>query len=133
MKTNTAVPNDKGFRFPPEGISHVVRLSFRFSLSFRDSEELLAQRGIVITSETVRQWCVKCGQTSANELRRHRPRWGDTWHRDEVYLKMMGKFAKSSNKVPFFLISSSCFRWSDKGWFTQTPWYILTMKQAQWP
>jgi len=72
MKTNTTAPNYKGFRFPPEIISHAVWLSFRFSLSFRDVEELLAQRGIVVTYETVQQWCLKFGQTSANELRHRR-------------------------------------------------------------
>jgi len=91
MKTNTTAPNYKGFRFPPEIISHTVWLYFRFSLSFRDVEELLAQRGIVITSETIRPWCLKFGQTYANELRRRRPRCGDKWHRDEVYLKINGK------------------------------------------
>src|SRR2546425_2827139 len=82
MKTNTTAPNYKGFRFPPEIISHAVWLYFRFSLSFRDVEELLAQRGIVVTYETVRQWCLKFGQTYANELRRRRPRCGDIWHQD---------------------------------------------------
>src|SRR6202043_3612650 len=91
MKTNTLVPNYKGFRFPPEIISHAVWLYFRFSLSFRDVEELMAQRGIVVTYETVRQWCFKFGQTYANELRRRRPRCGDKWHLDEVYLKINGK------------------------------------------
>jgi putative transposase len=57
MKTNTAALDYKGFRFPPEIISHAVWLYFRFSLSFRDVEELLAQRGIVATYETVRE-CV---------------------------------------------------------------------------
>jgi hypothetical protein len=55
MKTNTSAPNYKGFRFPAEIISHAVWLYFRFSLSFRDIEELLAQRGIVVTYESVRQ------------------------------------------------------------------------------
>ena len=91
MKTNTTAPNYKGFRFPPEIISHAVWLYFRFSLSFRDVEELLAQRGMVVTSETIRQWCLKCGQTYANELRRRRSRCGDKWHMDEVYLKINGK------------------------------------------
>ena len=59
MKTNTLTPNYKGFRFPPEIISHAVWLYFRFSLSFRDVEELLAQRGIAVTYETVRQWCLR--------------------------------------------------------------------------
>src|SRR5260370_32528787 len=91
MKTNTPAPSYKGFRFPPKIISHAVWLYFRFSLSFRDVEELLAQRGIVVTYETVRQWCLQFGQMYANELRRRRPRCGDTWHMDEVYLKINGK------------------------------------------
>src|SRR5436190_10462176 len=91
MKTNTTAPNYKGYRFPPEIISHAVWLYFRFSLSFRDVEELLAQRGIVITYETVRQWCLKFGQTYANEVRRRRPRCGDTWHLDEVFLTIRGE------------------------------------------
>jgi hypothetical protein len=93
MKTNTPAPDYKGFRFPSEIISHAVWLYFRFSLSFRDVEELLAQRGIVVTYETVRQWCLKFGQTYANELRRRRPRCGDTWHMDEVYREHQWKNA----------------------------------------
>ena len=89
MKTNTTASNSKGF--PSEMISHAVWLSFRFSLSFRDVEELLAQRGIVVTSETVRQWCLTCGQSSANEWRRPRPRCGDTWYLDEVFLTIGGR------------------------------------------
>ncbi len=66
-------------------------LYFRFSLSFRDVEELLAQRGIVVTYETVRQWCLKFGQLYANELRRRRPRCGDKWYLDEMVLTIQGK------------------------------------------
>ncbi len=91
MKTNPLAPDDKGYRFPPEIISHAVWLYFRFSLSFRDVEELMAQRGVVVTYETVRQWCLKFGQTYANELRRRRPRCGDLWHMDEVVLTIRGK------------------------------------------
>ncbi len=91
MKTNTAAPDDKGYRFPPEIISHAVWLYFRFSLSFRDVEELLAQRGIIVNYETVRQWCLKFGQTDANELRHRRPQCGDKWHLDEVFLTINGK------------------------------------------
>lgn len=91
MKTNTTSPNYKGFRFPSEIIIHAVWLYFRFSLSYRDVEELLAQRGIVVTYETVRQWCLKFGQTYANELRRRRSRCGDKWHMDEVVLSIQGK------------------------------------------
>ncbi len=91
MKTNPTAPNYKGFRFPSEIISHAVWLYFRFSLSFRDVEELLAQRGIVVTYETVRQWCLKFGQSYANELRRRRPRCGDKWYMDEMVLTIRGK------------------------------------------
>ncbi|GHO71870.1 IS6 family transposase [Ktedonobacter sp. SOSP1-52] len=91
MKTNTTPPNYKGFRFPPEIVSHAVWLFFRFSLSFRDVEELLAQRGVVVSYETVRQWCLKFGQMYANELRRRRPHCGDTWHLDEVFLTIRGE------------------------------------------
>jgi len=91
MKTNSIAPDYKGFRFPPEIISHAVWLYFRFSLSFRDVEELLAQRGIIVSYETVRQWGLKFGQTYANELRRRRPRCGDKWHLDEVFLTIRGE------------------------------------------
>ncbi len=91
MKTTTAASQYKGYRFPTEIISHCVWLYFRFSLSFRDVEELMAQRGVVVTYETVRQWCLKFGQTDANELRKRRPRCGDKWHMDEVVLPMRGK------------------------------------------
>ncbi len=91
MKTHESAPDYKGYRFPPEIIGHAVWLYFRFSLSFRDVEELLAQRGIVVTYETVRQWCLKFGQTSANKLRHRRPRCGDKWHMDEVFLTIGGK------------------------------------------
>ncbi|GHO97585.1 hypothetical protein KSF_076330 [Reticulibacter mediterranei] len=91
MKIRTIAPDYKGHRFPPEIISHAVWLYFRFSLSIRSVEELLAQRGIVVTYETVRQWCLKFGQTYANELRRRRPRCSDTWHLDEVFLTISGR------------------------------------------
>jgi putative transposase len=91
MKTNATALDYKGFRFPPEISSHAVWLYFRFSLSFRDVEELLTQRGIVVTSETIRRWTLKFGQTYANELRRRRPRCGDTWPMDEVVLTIRGK------------------------------------------
>jgi putative transposase len=81
----------KGFRFPHEIIAHAVWLYHRFALSFRDVEELLFARGIVVTYETIRQWCRKFGQTFANALRRRRARPGDKWHLDEVFLKIGGQ------------------------------------------
>lgn len=78
-------------RFPGEIISYCVWLYYRFSLSYRDIEELMAQRGVRVSYETIRQWCLKFGQTMAAELRRRRPRPGDKWHLDEVYLKINGR------------------------------------------
>jgi len=63
----------RGFRYPAEIISHVVWLYFRFSLSFRNIEELMASRGIFVTYETIRQWTLKFGQTYANMLRGANP------------------------------------------------------------
>ena len=59
MTTDPTAPSYKGFRFPQEIIAHAVWLYFRFNLSFRDVEDLLAERGVVVTYETVRQWCLK--------------------------------------------------------------------------
>jgi putative transposase len=81
----------KGFRFPVEIISHGVWLYHRFPLSFREVEEMMLERGIVVSHETIRAWCVKFGQIYANGLRRRRPRPGDKWHLDEVYIKINGK------------------------------------------
>jgi putative transposase len=72
-------------------ISHCVWLYYRFPLSFRDVEEMMVQRGIAVSHETVRQWCATFGQTYANALRRRRARPGDTWHRDEVFLTTNGQ------------------------------------------
>jgi putative transposase len=83
-------PDYRGYRFPPEIIAHAVWRYFRFALSYRDVEELLAERGVILTYETVRQWCRKFGQAYANDPRRRRPRPGDTWHLDEVFLQING-------------------------------------------
>jgi putative transposase len=77
-------------RFPAEIISHAVWLYHVFSLSLRDVELLLAERGIVVSYESVRQWCKKFGQTFAGRLRRRRPRSGDKWHMDEVFIRIGG-------------------------------------------
>ena len=90
MQTATNAPSYKGFRFPAEIMSHAVWLYYRFSLSYRDVEELLAERGITVSDETVRRWCRQVGQGYADGLRRRRPRPGDKWHLDEVQLKLNG-------------------------------------------
>jgi putative transposase len=74
-----------------EIISHGVWLYYRFPLSFREVEEMMLERGIVVSHETIRQWCAKFGQTYANALRRRRARPGDKWHLDEVFIKIGGK------------------------------------------
>jgi putative transposase len=79
-----------GYRFPPEIISHAVWLYFRFPLSLRMVEEMLAARGIVVSHETVRQWALKFGQTFANAICRRLPRAGDKWHLDEVVITIAG-------------------------------------------
>jgi len=91
MATPLAPPCYKRHRFPAEIIGHCVWLYFRFRLSYRDVEELMAERGVIVTHETIRQWCRKFGQTYANGLRRRRPKPGDKWHLDEVFLKINGK------------------------------------------
>ena len=77
-------------RFPAEIISHAVWLYHVFSLSLRDVELLLAERGVVVSYETVRRWNEKFGQSFANRLRRRRPRPGDKWHMDEVFIRIQG-------------------------------------------
>jgi putative transposase len=81
----------KRHRFPAEIISHCVWLYCRFCLSYRDVEELRAARGILLTYEAVRYWCRKFGQAYANQLRHRRPRPGDKWHLDEVFLTINGQ------------------------------------------
>ena len=80
-----------GYRFPPDIISHAVWLYHRFCLSFRDVEDLLAQRGVTVTYETIRQWCQRFGPVYARRLRRRRGRRGDTWHLDEVFVTTQGR------------------------------------------
>src|SRR6266404_1341063 len=80
-----------GHRCPAEIISYAVWLYFRFPLSLRMVEEMLAARGISVTHETIRQWGLKFGQEFANRIRRRAPRRGDKWHLDEVVVSIAGK------------------------------------------
>jgi putative transposase len=84
-------PSYHGYRFPPEIISHAVWLYHRFCLSFRDAEDLLAQRGVTVTYETIRQWCRTFGPAYARTLRRHRGQMGDTWYLDELFVTIQGR------------------------------------------
>ena len=87
----TSVSRYHRHRFPADIVSHCVWLYFRFPLSFRDVEEMLAMGGVTLSCETVREWCLKFGQTYANRLRHKSLRPGDRWHLDEVFLKINGR------------------------------------------
>src|SRR5271154_475577 len=78
-------------RFPPEVISYAVWLYFRFPLSLRMVEEMLAARGIRVTYETVRQWEKKFGKAFSDQIRQHAPARGDKWHLDEVVVSIAGE------------------------------------------
>ncbi|MFE1986055.1 IS6 family transposase [Streptomyces mirabilis] len=87
----SASPSYRGHCYPVDVISHCVWLYHRFPLSFREVEELLLQRGVIVSYETIRRWCAKFGQAYANGLRHRRPRPGDKWHLDEVFIKINGE------------------------------------------
>src|SRR6202050_4928078 len=80
-----------GYRFPPEIIQQAIWLYLRFTSSFRDVEDLLAERGIAISYETIRRWVNDFGPMIAADLRKRRPKPDTTWHLDEVYLKIAGR------------------------------------------
>ena len=82
----------KGHRYPAEIIAHRVWLYHRFPLSFRDVEELMLVRGVIVSYETIRQWGAKFGPEYACRLRRRQPRRGDKWHLDEVFLTINGRW-----------------------------------------
>ena len=89
MKNHT--PSYRGYRFPPEIISHAVWLYHRFCLSFRDVEDLLAERGVIVSCEAIRLWCLKFGPAYARALKRRQGRLGDTWHLDELFVTIRGQ------------------------------------------
>src|SRR3954468_24416627 len=88
--TTSPDPLYAGYRYPAELIGYAVWLYFRFPLSLRMVEEMLAARGISVTYETIRQWDLKFGREFANRLRRRAPRRGDKWHLDDVVITIAG-------------------------------------------
>jgi putative transposase len=88
---NSETPSYHGYRFPPEIISHAVWLYHRFCLSFRDVEDFLAERGIIVSYESIRQWCRKFGPEYARALKRRQGCLGDTWHLDELFVNIQGQ------------------------------------------
>ena len=81
----------KRHRYPPQVISHAIWLYHRFTLSFRDIEEILASRGVVVSYESIRQWCLKFTPSYARSLRKKQGTLGDQWFLDEVFIKINGK------------------------------------------
>jgi len=91
MMTTPSPNSYAGYRFPAAVISHAVWLYFRFPLSLRMVEEMLAARGIIVSHETVRQWGLNFGQSFANRIRRRLQAPGDKWHLDEVVISIAGR------------------------------------------
>jgi putative transposase len=118
-----------------------VWLYFRFCLSFRDVEELLLERGVVVTYEAIRKWCRKFGQQYATQLRHRRPRPGDKWHLDEVFLTIKGEHhylwraVDQEGQVLDILVQRRRDKWAAKKFFrkllkglTYVPRVIVTDK-----
>jgi putative transposase len=89
MKNSTTLY--KRYRLPPEIIQYTVWLYHRFNLSHRDIEDLLAEREIVVSHESIRLWCNKFGPVYAKTLKNRHPGYGDTFYLDEVFVKIQGK------------------------------------------
>jgi putative transposase len=81
----------RGFRYPAEVIEYAVWLYHCFSLSLRDVELILAARGVVVSYETIREWGLRFSRQFANKLKRRRPRPGDKWFLDEMFVRIRGK------------------------------------------
>jgi putative transposase len=81
----------KRHRFPPEIIQYAVWLYHRFSLSQRDIEDLMAERGVIVSYESVQLWCNKFGPAYSRKLKRRHQGFGDTFYIDEVFVKIRGK------------------------------------------
>jgi hypothetical protein len=95
-------------RFPPVIIPRAVRLCLRFTLSYRDLEELFAERGLEVSYQTVRSWVLKFGPMMARRLRQRRPRPSDRWHLDEMFVKPLNLTIPScdfSTSMPVTLTS----------------------------
>jgi putative transposase len=84
-------PSYRGYRFPGEIIAHCTWLYFRFCLSFRDVQEMMMERGVEVSYEAIRLWTLKFGAEYARSIRHRQGRCGDTWHLDEVFLKINGE------------------------------------------
>ena len=91
MAMNADKPSYHGYRFPPVVISDAVWLYHRICLSFRDVEDLLAERGVTVSYEAIRQWCLKFGPDYARAIKRRQGRLADRWHLDELFVTIRGQ------------------------------------------
>jgi putative transposase len=133
-------------RFPPEIISHAVWLYHRFTLSFRDVEDLLAERGVAVSYEAIRYWCLKFGPTYARTLRRKQGRLGDIWHVDELFITIQGqrrylwRAVDQDGDVIDILVTNRRDRRAAKRFFRKAlkhqgkpPWKLVTDKLRSYP
>ncbi len=136
----------KGHRFPPEIISHSVWLYHRFTLSLRDVEDLLAERGITVSYEAIRSWCLKFGPEYARTLRKKRGQLGDTWHVDELFVKIQGqqlylwRAVDQDGDVLEILVTKRRDKRAAKRFFRkilknqgEVPWRLVTDKLRSYP
>jgi putative transposase len=131
----------RGHRFPPEIISHAIWLYHRFTLSFRDVEDLLAERGITVSYEAIRSWCIKFGPVYARSLPRKQGRLGDIWYIDEVFVAIQGvrhylwRAVDQDGAVIDILVTKHRDRQAAERFFRkalkrqgQAPWQLVTDK-----
>ena len=139
-------PSYKGQRFPPEIISHAVWLYHQFTVSLRDVEDLLAERGIVVSYETIRFWCRKFGPQYARRLRRKQGRLGDIWYTDEIFIKIQGRqrhlwrAVDQDGDVLDILLTKRRAKRAAKKFFRKVlkgqggpPWQLITDKLKSYP
>ena len=118
-----AAPSYRGYRFPIEIISNCVWLYFRFCLSFRDVQEMMLERGVAVSHEAIRLWCLKFGGAYARRLRHRQGHCGDTWYLDEVFCKFNGQLVylwravDQEGEVLDILVQSNRNAWAAKRFF----------------
>ena len=133
-------------RFPPQIISYAVWVYHRFTLSFRDVEELLAERGVTVSYESIRRWCHKFGPDYARSLRRKQARAGDIWFADELFITIRGqphylwRAVDQDGDVIDILVTRRRDRRAAKRFFLRTlkhqgnpPWQLVTDKLRSYP
>src|SRR6516164_9477026 len=112
MKSNRS-SRYSGCRFPSKIISYAIWAYHRFCLSFRDVEDLLAERGILVSYETIRLWCQKFGADYVRKLKRLQGRLGNHWHLDEVFLRINGNCSISGARS--IKTATSSTSWCSRG------------------